>query len=39
MFGYAIPQNYKKALKLNKMNGNTKWEDNNTLKMLQLDKY
>ena len=39
MFGYHIPIDYEEALQLDKMNGNTKWEDCATSKMLQLDEY
>ena len=39
MFGYRIPRDYEEALKLDKMNGNTKWQDCTALEMLQLDEY
>ena len=34
MFGYRIPRDYEEALKLDKMNGNTKWQDCTALEML-----
>ena len=39
MFSYRIPRDYNEALKLDKMNRFTKWEDCTALEMLQLDEY
>ena len=39
MFGYCIPRDYEEAIKLDKMNGNTKWQDCTALEMLQLNEY
>ena len=39
MFGYQIPRDYKEAVKLDELNGNTKWQDCTRLEMQQLFEY
>ena len=39
MFGYCSPRNHEEALKLDKMNKSTKWEDCTALEMLKIDEY
>jgi hypothetical protein len=38
-YGYSIPRNYKEAIKFDKQNGNTKWQDANILEHGQLSEY
>jgi len=39
MFGYQIPRNYAEALRLDRQNGNTKWQECTQLEMSQLAEY
>lgn len=39
MYGYEIPRDYQHALRLDKQNGNTKWQDCTKLELEQLGKY
>jgi len=38
-YGYEIPKDFNHALKLDKRNGNTKWQDSTMLEMDQLHDY
>ena len=38
-YGYQVPHMPKEAIKLDKKNGNTKWQDSMALEILQLDEY
>ena len=39
MYGYEIPRNYQDALRLDRLNGNTKWQDATKIEMEQLMDY
>ena len=39
MYGYEIPKNYADALRLDRLNGNTKWQDAIRAEMEQLAEY
>ena len=39
MFGFEVPKNYEEALRLDKKNGNTKWQDCTKLELDQLNEY
>ena len=39
MFGFQIPRNYEEALELDRINGNTRWQDCTALEMQQLHDY
>ena len=39
MYGYEIPKNYKDALRLDRLNGNSKWQDSTKIEMDQLKEY
>mgnify|MGYP001119870468 FL=1 len=39
MFGYQIPRDYKEALELDRLNGNTKWQDAVAVELAQIDEY
>jgi len=38
-YGYEVPRDYNHAVKLDKHNGNTKWQDSTALEMSQLHEY
>ncbi len=38
-YGYEVPRDYNHAIKLDKLNGNTKWQDSTALEMSQLHEY
>jgi hypothetical protein len=38
-YGFKVPRTYEQALKLDKRNGNTLWEDAATLELTQIDDY
>jgi len=38
-YGYEVPRDYNHAIKLDKCNGNTKWQDSTALEMSQLHEY
>ena len=39
MYGYEVPFDYNDAVRLDRINGNTKWQDCTALEMSQLDEY
>jgi len=39
MYGYEIPRDYKHAVELDRINGNTKWQDCTKLELQQLSEY
>jgi len=39
MYGFLVPKNYKDAIRIDAMNGNTRWVDSTNLEMQQLDDY
>ena len=39
MYGYEIPRNYADALRLDRLHGNTKWQDATKAEMEQLAEY
>ena len=39
LFGYLIPRDYKHALELDKVNGNSRWYDATKMEMDQINKY
>jgi len=38
-YGYEVPKNYNQALKIDKLNNNTKWQDAVQLKLKVMDNY
>jgi hypothetical protein len=38
-YGFEVPRTYEQALRLDKKNGNTLWEDVATLELTQIDDY
>ena len=38
-YGFEVPKNYKDAIRLDRINGNTRWQDATKLEMGQLDDY
>jgi len=38
-YGYEVPHDYNNAIKLDKCNGNIKWQDSTALEMSQLHEY
>jgi hypothetical protein len=38
-YGFEVPSTFEQALKLDKRNGNTLWEDAATLEITQIDDY
>jgi hypothetical protein len=36
-YGFEVPRTYEQALKLDKRNGDTLWEDAATLELIQID--
>jgi hypothetical protein len=39
MYGFKIPRDYPRAVRLDSQNGHTKWQDSTVLKMSQLADY
>ena len=39
MYGFEIPRNYEDAIRLDKLNGNDKWQSSTKLEMDQLHEY
>jgi hypothetical protein len=38
-YGFEVPRTFEQALRLDKRNGNTLWEDDATLELTQIDDY
>ena len=38
-YGFEVPRDYDHAVRIDKQNGNTKWQDATSLEMKQLDEY
>ena len=38
-YGYLVPYNHDQALEIDRMNGNTKWQDAEKLELKQLEWY
>ena len=38
-YGFEVPRDYDHAVRIDKQNGNTKWQDATSLEMRQLDEY